>query len=108
MRRGVSFHQGCGCGCGGHGEGPGIPPSRDWAAAGDEEIVCHCGQVTKRAIVEAIELGAYTLPLLKTLTGAGRGKRCAETNPRGESCEADLATLLERYRRPSPYDPSRR
>lgn len=89
-------HDGCGCGCGGHGPAAG-PASRDWRAAGPEEVVCPCRSLTKGALVEAIEGGAHTLALLKVLTGAGRGRDCQRVNPTGRSCEADLAVLVEIY-----------
>lgn len=86
----------CGCGCGGHGQAsPGLDLGIDWASADETEIVCPCRGVNKGQVLAAIEQGAYTLPLLKTMTGAGRGGDCRTINPRGRSCEADLARLLE-------------
>jgi hypothetical protein len=57
--------------------------------------------VTKKVLVDAIQMGAYTLPLVKTMTGAGRVRRCDENNPSGRSCEADLAELIRLYGSPS-------
>lgn len=84
-----------GCGCGGH-DAPG-PASRDWRAAGAEEMVCFCRGLTKGALVEAIQGGAHTLALLKVLTGAGRERDCQRLNPAGRSCQADLAALVDLY-----------
>ena len=96
-------HQGCGCGCGGTGGGP---ASRDWRAAGAEEVVCPCRGLTKAALVEAIDGGAHTLALLKVLTGAGRGRDCRRLHPQGRSCEADLAQLIQIHARPPAGWPS--
>lgn len=89
----------CGCGCGGHG-GPSGPATRDWKAAPDSEIVCHCHGLTKGDILAAIEQGAFTLPLVKTMTGAGRGGDCKAKHPAGVSCEVDIDHLLGIYATP--------
>lgn len=91
----------CGCGCGQHGpaeDGP--PPSRDWAQAADDELVCYCQTVSKGSLKEAIRQGAYTLPLLKAMTGAGRGRQCKQRHPLGRGCEADLEELIRLYAQP--------
>lgn len=88
----------CGCGCGGHAAP--APASRDWATAPETEIVCPCLGLTKADICTAIRAGAFTLPLLKVMTGAGRGRDCARLHPQGRSCEADLAALLGLYAQP--------
>lgn len=88
----------CGCGCGGHASP--APSGRDWAAASDSQIVCPCLGLSKSAIRAAIAAGAFTLPLLKIMTGAGRGRDCAHKHPLGRSCEADLAELLRLYAQP--------
>ena len=92
---------GCGCGCGEESAaGPeGLP---DWAAASDHELVCHCGQVSKGAIKEAISMGAYTLPLIKTLTGACRGRDCESLNPRGRCCAVDIQEMIRLYHQGPP------
>jgi len=94
VRRPVHHHQGCGCGCGGE---PEPDPTRDWSAVGDDELVCYCSQVAKKAVVDAIALGAVTMPLLGAMTGAGRVKECAKNNPSGRSCAGDLAELVRLY-----------
>jgi len=91
-------HQSCGCGCGGH-QAPG-PAGRDWAAAGEGEVVCPCQDLSKGDILGAIQAGAFTLPLLKVMTGAGRGTDCVRPHPLGRSCQADLAELLRLYAQP--------
>ena len=90
-------HQGCGCGC---GEMPAmIDPELGpyWRDAPATELVCYCGKVSKGAIVEAIQRGAYTLPVIKIMTGACQGKDCEELNPRGRCCSKDIQQLIELY-----------
>ena len=86
------------CGCGSHASVG--PAGRDWAAAGPDEVVCPCRGLSKAAILEAIAAGAFTLPLLKTMTGAGRGRDCKTLHPEGHDCQADLAALLDLYAQP--------
>lgn len=59
----------------------------------DEEVVCECGKVTKRAIVDAVKNGASTLPLIKIITGAGRGRPC----PNDHGCLVDVREIIARY-----------
>lgn len=87
-------HHSCGCGCGGGSLGA---ASRDWAAAPDAEIICPCLGLSKGQVLAAIQAGAYTLPLLKVMTGAGRGRDCAALHPLGRSCQADLDEMLRLY-----------
>jgi NAD(P)H-nitrite reductase large subunit len=93
----------CGCGC--HdSENKASKPTDlpDWAQAPGETLVCHCGQVSKSKIVEAIRLGAYTLPLVKTMTGAGRGNDCEAKNPLGRCCIPDIQELIRLYHQEPP------
>ena len=91
-------HDGCGCGCGGHAPSfSDMDLGIDWARAPADELVCACAGVSKARVLEAIEQGAYTLPLLKILTGAGREDACREKNPRGRSCHPDLLELIRIY-----------
>ena len=91
-------HQGCDCGCGCHGETAGLmEPCLDLKAADDEEIICHCMTISKGAIVEAIRQGAFTVPLIKAATGAGRGKDCKHRHPAGRTCEVELEELIRLY-----------
>ncbi|MFZ5587911.1 MAG: (2Fe-2S)-binding protein [Thermodesulfobacteriota bacterium] len=92
-------HQGCGCGCGGGSAGE---PARDWSAAGPETLVCPCLGLDKAAVREAIAAGAYTVALVKAMTGAGRGRDCAHKHPQGRSCLADLEALVRLYADPPP------
>ncbi|MFH1059960.1 MAG: (2Fe-2S)-binding protein [Pseudomonadota bacterium] len=92
-------HQGCGCGCGGE---PAGEPARDWARAGSAAMVCPCRGVDKAAVMAAIASGAYTVALVKTMTGAGRGRECGEKHPLGRSCLADLEALVRLYADPPP------
>jgi len=88
--------QGCGC-----GHQHGAAASRDdWPTAPAEAIVCHCLGLTKAQIVSAIEQGAFTVALVKTMTGAGRGNDCQQKHPLGHSCEGDLQRLVEAFGRP--------
>lgn len=73
---------------------------RAWREAPGDAVACPCQGVTKAQVVSAIEAGAYTLPLLKTMTGAGRGSDCKRLHPSGVSCEGDLQALLELYATP--------
>lgn len=69
----------------------------DWAQADGDEVVCHCLGINKRMIVDAIESGAYTLALVKTMTQAGRGKDCKQRHPMQRTCETDIEELIELY-----------
>lgn len=93
----------CSCGCGGHDD---IAPTNgimpDWKKASDEEVVCHCCKVSKGQIRQAIEMGAYTIPLVKVATGACRGKDCERTNPLGRNCAADIQELIRIYHQGPP------
>ncbi len=94
----MAGHQDCGCGCGGHQQAlPDLDLGIDWARAPDSEVVCACAGVNKARIRQAIEQGAYTLALVKILTGAGRDDACREKNPRGRSCQADILELIRIY-----------
>jgi bacterioferritin-associated ferredoxin len=92
--------QGCGCGCGSHGPQIAARPSRDWGQVPDSQIICPCLGVSKGEILAAIHAGAHTLPLLKTMTQAGRGRDCRRLHPQGRSCETELAELVALYARP--------
>lgn len=92
-------HQGCGCGCGGGDFGQ---PMRDWATAGPDEMVCPCRGLDKAAVQGAIAAGAYTVALVKIMTGAGRGRDCERKHPLGRSCLADLEALVRLYADPPP------
>ncbi len=104
MSHGEHEHS-CGCGCGGHGRIG--PATRDWKTAPDNEMVCYCHGLTKADIVAAIQQGAFTLPLVKTMTGAGRDGDCKAKHPKGVSCDVDIDHLLAIYATPPMgYTPS--
>ncbi len=103
QKREDNANQGCGCGCG-CGEEASLPVSRlpDWASAPDDALVCHCGKVDKAAIKNAVQMGAYTIPLVKIMTGACRGNDCETLNPLGRSCAADIQELIRLYHQGPP------
>ncbi|NLI74874.1 MAG: NAD(P)H-nitrite reductase [Candidatus Riflebacteria bacterium] len=59
-------------------------------------MICYCQQVDERTIVAAIRNGARDLKSIQESTGAGRGNRCHETNPKKRCCVPDILELLER------------
>lgn len=87
-------HGSCGCGCGDQG---GEPTNTNWKQASDDEMVCWCNKVTKGEIRKAIQMGAYTLPLVKAATGACRGHDCKRLHPRGVDCTGDVMELIRIY-----------
>ena len=48
-------------------------------------------------IVRAIAAGADTFEMICDATGAGKGNKCAELNPRGRCCHGDIRELLAAY-----------
>lgn len=92
----VLLHQdgecGCGCGCGSSSSYE-EEALQEWKDAPDDRIVCHCAEVSKGKIVETIRNGAYTAPLVKVLTGLGRGRPC----PNDNGCVTTLNILLKLY-----------
>ena len=58
------------------------------------QIICHCKQVTKAEIENAIQNGAKTLKDIKEITGACTGKHCKEFNPSGVCCSGDINAML--------------
>lgn len=94
----------CGCGCSGHGSGDqktaDLP---NWRELPGDEMVCYCQGVTKSQLRQAVEMGAYTLALVKTATNAGRCARdCESENPRGRCCAADISELIRIYHQGPP------
>ena len=43
------------------------------ASKGNEEIVCHCHQVTKQEIIDKVKEGCDTVEKIGEATGAGTG-----------------------------------
>jgi len=68
---------------------PDFDPHRAAISAGDDQIVCQCGHITKGQILEAIRRGATTLDGVKRRVGTGMGK-C-----QGSRCAWEIETLLE-------------
>ena len=68
---------------------PDFDPHRAAISAGDDQIICQCGQVTKGQILEAIRRGASTLDGVKRRVGTGMGP-C-----QGSRCAWEIDKLLE-------------
>ena len=68
---------------------PDFDPHRAAISAGDDQIVCQCGQITKGQILEAIRRGATTLDGVKRRAGTGMGP-C-----QGSRCAWEIEKLLE-------------
>jgi NAD(P)H-nitrite reductase large subunit len=60
-----------------------------------DPLVCYCGKVTRGRIVSAIRAGATTLKQIQKTTGAGKGDRCKELNPKGVCCIPDILAILK-------------
>lgn len=98
----------CGCGCGHHhSSAASAYDGPDWKSQPDDALVCYCMGVTKAQVVEAIIKGAYTVPLLKIMTGTVHGQDCKTKHPLKRTCEVDLEELIRRYQtQPPPLEPS--
>ena len=68
---------------------PVFDPHRAAISAGDDQIICQCGHITKSQILEAIRRGASTLDGVKRRVGTGMGP-C-----QGSRCAWELEQLLE-------------
>ncbi len=60
----------------------------------NNEIICHCKNVTKAEIENAIKNGAKTLKDVQNMTSACTGNMCEELNPKGVCCSVDILPLL--------------
>jgi len=58
-------------------------------------LVCYCGHVSRKRIVQAIRAGATTLKQIQKATGAGVGDRCKELNPKETCCISDIVAILK-------------
>ena len=67
-------------------------PIRKAIAEKDHEILCHCEQISRAEILEAIRRGASTVDAVKRRVGSGMG-RC-----QGSRCTYAIETLLEAFR----------
>lgn len=70
-------------------ENKAFDPKRKAISEKDNEIICHCEQITKAQILEAIRRGATTLDGVKRRVGSGMG-RC-----QGSRCSWEIEKLLE-------------
>lgn len=77
------------------GKGKALPSMSD-------RIVCYCINVPESRIVAAVRAGAHSLQEVKEQTGACTGGRCAEMNPTGQCCSADILEIIEREAGVSP------
>ena len=73
-------------------ENKNFDPKRKAISEKDNEIICHCEQITKAEILEAIRRGATTVDGIKRRAGSGMG-RC-----QGSRCTLKIEKLLEEYR----------
>ncbi len=55
-----------------------------------DNIICYCKNITEVEIKDAISKGATTLKDIQKQTGACTGNQCAELNPSGKCCSADI------------------
>lgn len=70
-------------------ENKAFDPHRNAISEIDNEIICHCEQITRAEIVEAIRRGADTVEAVKRRVGSGMG-RC-----QGSRCAWKIQKLLE-------------
>ena len=70
---------------------PNFNPKRKAISVKDNDIICHCEQITRAEIVEAIRRGATTVEGVKRRVGSGMG-RC-----QGSRCTWEIEKLLEEY-----------
>lgn len=69
----------------------------NWAVEPEETIICYCGNVSKQQICWAIEDGASTVAAIISLTGAGKGNKCLQLNPKKRCCHPDIEQILKLY-----------
>ncbi|MCF6357785.1 MAG: (2Fe-2S)-binding protein [Draconibacterium sp.] len=55
-----------------------------------DNIICYCKNITEVEIKDAISKGATTLKDIQKQTRACTGNQCAELNPSGKCCSADI------------------
>jgi bacterioferritin-associated ferredoxin len=70
-----------------------------WKEGAEPKFICYCGRVTETEIVAAIRNGARTIGEVARQTGAMRGGRCEETNPRGRCCADDIEAIIIREKK---------
>ena len=62
-----------------------------------DEIICYCSNVSKAAILEAIEKGAKTLQDIRDMTTACTIGMCEEFNPKKSCCAQDILKILREH-----------
>jgi bacterioferritin-associated ferredoxin len=60
----------------------------------ENEIICHCKNVSRTEIENAIKKGAKSLKDVQNMTSACTGNLCEELNPKGVCCSVDIAKML--------------
>ena len=58
------------------------------------EYICYCDRVTEEDIIRAMENGARSLKEIKAATGAMSHCDCANKNPKGTCCSADIMRVV--------------
>lgn len=64
--------------------------------APDTVMICYCGKVTKKMILDAVKDGHRAFEQIKEATGAcPDDSDCARNNPSGRCCGPDIIALLK-------------
>jgi len=63
----------------------------------NDELICYCIKVAKQTIIDSIQNGNTSLPMIKMDTKACTGSKCKELNPSGKCCSGDIKKLIEKY-----------
>ena len=58
------------------------------------EIICHCSQVGKQEILQAIKDGARTLQDIREKTNACTIGNCKKLNPKKICCSGDIVDII--------------
>lgn len=72
--------------------------------APDDELVCYCSKVNKKAILDAHGQGASSLADIRTVTGACTLAQCAVKSPRHRCCAREIRTLIGEKELLSPLE----
>ena len=67
-----------------------------------EEIICHCSNVTKNQIIEALENGGKTLNDIREMTGACTLGECKERSPKKKCCSPVILEIIEDFQKENP------
>ncbi len=60
----------------------------------EDDIICYCSGVGRRAILSALDQGAKTLQDIRESTGACTQGRCGELSPRKRCCSREILELI--------------